>query len=125
MTASKLTLSKGLTVKSRGRAAPSKSPKMVSFFASYSDFKYNSRRSIVQDSYRMCDFFKWSKDCQDRSVAHVDFRTAMVLIFNELYGTNINNINDWHKLCVALDINPLPTGLKEYRTVSIRFIIRY
>jgi hypothetical protein len=71
----------------------------------------------VQEFYRMCDFFEWEKDDEEKKSAHEEFKTAMVLTFNALYGTDVNNIESWHKLCVALDINPLPKGLEQCQRV--------
>jgi hypothetical protein len=52
----------------------------------------------VQEFYRMCDFFEWEKDDEEKKSAHEEFKTAMVLTFNALYGTDVNNIESWHIL---------------------------
>ena len=88
-----------------------------SFFAQYPDFDYCKERPIVQEFYRMCDFFEWEGDDNEKKVAHEDFKTAMVLTFNTLYGTDVDDIDSWHKLCVALNISPLPKGLRECQRV--------
>lgn len=89
-----------------------------SFFAQYLDFDYCKEDSIVEEFYRMYDSFGWEKVDEEKKAAQSGFKTAMVLTFNALYGTNINDIEAWHKLCVALDITPLPNGLKACRSVS-------
>jgi hypothetical protein len=76
------------------------------------------RNPIVQEFYRMCDFFEWERDDYEKKTAHEEFKTAIVLTFNALYGTDVEDIDSWHKLCVALDINPLPKRLKNCRRVS-------
>ncbi|KAF2799198.1 hypothetical protein K505DRAFT_346036 [Melanomma pulvis-pyrius CBS 109.77] len=82
-------------------------------FRKYPEFNYCKGEPIVQEFYRMCDYFEWEKEDIEKKTAHEDFKTAMVLTFNSLYGTDVDDIDSWHKLCVALDIDPLPEGLKE------------
>ncbi len=41
--------------------------------------------------------------------------------FNNLYGSDEKDINNWHKLCFVLRINPLPNTLEKSRAVSCRF----
>ena len=65
----------------------------------------------------MCDFFKWETDDEERKIAHENFKNAMVHQFNSLYGTDVNDIESWQKLCLALNIVPLPEGIKQCRKV--------
>ncbi len=90
----------------------------MDFFARYPEFPYSEDKPMVREYYRMCDWFGWEKEDTDRIEAHDDFKTAMVLKFNRLYGTDVNDIESWHKLCVALNITPLPGDIKECRRVS-------
>jgi len=46
------------------------------------------------------------------------FKDAMVLQFNNIYRTNVDDIGTWQKLCQILGIVPMPEGLKECRDVS-------
>jgi hypothetical protein len=93
-----------------------------SFFAQYPAFDYCKEYPIVEEFYRMCDSFGWEKDDEEKKAAQFGFKTAMVLAFNALYGTDVNDIGAWHKLCVALDITPLPSGLKDCRNVSCHLV---
>ena len=65
----------------------------------------------------MCDFFGWEKDDEEKGIAREDFKNAMVHQFNSLYGTDVNDIESWQKLCLALDIVPLPQGIEQCRKV--------
>jgi len=56
----------------------------------------------------MCDFFNWDRDDDERKQAHRNFKDAMVVRFNHLYGTDVSNIENWQKLCIAVNIVPLP-----------------
>ena len=67
----------------------------------------------------MCDYFGWEKGDDERDEALGEFKTAMVLKFNEVYGTDIEDIECWHRLCVAVDISPLPTTIAGCKTVGI------
>jgi len=86
------------------------------FFSQYPDFAYDDQRGVAEEFYRMCDFFTWDRDDDERKKARQAFKDAMVIRFNGLYGTDISDIENWHKLCVAVYIDPLPTtiaGCKE------------
>jgi hypothetical protein len=43
----------------------------------------------------------------------------MVLQFNGLYGTDVSDIENWHKLCIALNSEPLPETVADCKAVSI------
>ncbi|KAH7377615.1 hypothetical protein BKA66DRAFT_422029 [Pyrenochaeta sp. MPI-SDFR-AT-0127] len=93
----------------------SKQEEGACFMFQYPDFNYRNGMPIVQEFYRMCDFFNWERSDERKRAAHDDFKTAMVHTFNTLYGTDADDIDAWHKLCVALDISPLPVNLQECR----------
>lgn len=65
----------------------------------------------------MCDFFGWDRDDEERNIAHPDFKIALVHQLNNLYGTDVDDIEPWQKLCLALDIIPLPQGINKCRKV--------
>lgn len=46
------------------------------------------------------------------------FKKALTREFNDIYGTDINDIRAWTKLCRVLSINPIPEKLKECRAVG-------
>jgi len=97
------------TRKTRGN----KSDPISVFFAGYPEFDYKEDRGIIEEFYRMCDYFGWNRDDDERDEAHKAFKEAMVLQFNELYGTEVSKLENWHKLCVAVNIDPLPRTVKE------------
>jgi len=67
----------------------------------------------------MCDFFDWDRNDPERAEAHDGFKTALVQQFNSLYGTEVDDIESWRGLSLALDIVPLPNNLKEAKEVSL------
>jgi hypothetical protein len=81
---------------------------LSAFFSKYPDFAYDRERGVAEEFYRMCDFFDWDKEDPERKHARRTFKDALVIQFNSLYGIDVADIDNWHKLCVALYIEPLP-----------------
>ncbi|KAH7119869.1 hypothetical protein B0J11DRAFT_439442 [Dendryphion nanum] len=79
----------------------------------YPDFAYDDTRGVAEEFYRMCDFFAWGRNDDKREKARQAFKDAMVIRFNGLYGTDISNIENWHKICVAVHIEPLPSTIAD------------
>lgn len=90
------------------------------FFSMYPEFSYDHKRGVAEEFYRMCDFFAWNKNDPAREEARRAFKDAMVVRFNGLYGTDITDIGNWHRLCVALHIEPLPATVASCKKVSFR-----
>jgi hypothetical protein len=65
----------------------------------------------------MCDHFGWARDDDDREDAFQSFRIALTKEFNKKYGTDLNNLAAWQKLCVRLGIDPVPAKIKQCREV--------
>ncbi|PCD36563.1 hypothetical protein FGRA07_07567 [Fusarium graminearum] len=61
----------------------------------------------------MSDLFDWDRDDEDD--AKRDFKAAMVKQFNDIYGTDPDNLENWQKLCHVLNIEPAPTSLEACR----------
>jgi hypothetical protein len=67
----------------------------------------------------MCNDFNWGSDDYDMREAQRNFKSAMVQQFNDLYGTDQNDLEAWRRLCRVLNIDPVPNGMKECREVSV------
>lgn len=94
------------------------------FFAEYSDFEYDSSAPIWTGFNRMCNAFGWDSDDYEMREAKRDFREAMVKQFNDIYGTDQEDLSSWQNLCHVLNIEPAPTRLKECREVrTTEFIL--
>lgn len=87
------------------------------FFMKYPSFPYDPKGGVAEEFYRMCDFFAWDNDDVEREEARRGFKDAMVIQFNSLYGTDVANIENWHKLCIALYIEPLPKTIHDCKEV--------
>ena len=66
----------------------------------------------------MCDDFEWDSDDYEMREARRNFKSAMVQQFNDLYGTDEEDLNSSQNLCHILNIEPVPEGLKQCRNVS-------
>ncbi|KAG1867066.1 hypothetical protein C8R48DRAFT_704088 [Suillus tomentosus] len=87
------------------------------FFATYPAFDYDSSASASSEFYRMCDQFCWDREDKEREQAHCDFKDALVQQFNEIYGTDVNNLTSWRNLCQIVRISPIPDTLESCREV--------
>ncbi|KAF2713282.1 hypothetical protein K504DRAFT_423776 [Pleomassaria siparia CBS 279.74] len=76
-------------------------------------FAYDNEGDLAEEFYRMCDFFAWDRKASARLEARQSFKDAMVLQFNSIYGIDTSDIENWHKLCVAVYIEPLPATIEE------------
>jgi hypothetical protein len=88
------------------------------FFAGYPDFPYEPTNSAMAEFYRLCNFFGWEKEDNDRKVARNLHMDAMTLQFNHMYGTNVEDMACWWRLCEDLEITPIPKGLDACRNVG-------
>jgi len=92
---------------------------IIAFFTNYPGFHYEDDQGVVEEFYRMYDYFGWGKDDGERRAAHRAFKESMVLRFNDLYGTDTSKLDNWHKLCLAVNIEPLPQSVKECKRVCL------
>lgn len=91
------------------------------FFAQYPSFDYGREASSSQEFYRMCDTFNWDREDLERQDAHEEFKTALVKQFSQIYGTEVEDIQAWRGLCLALEILPLPGDVREAKEVRYTF----
>ena len=99
--------------------------KIDEFFSNYPNFDYDHSASFMQEFYRMCDFFEWDRDDPDREDAREQFRTAMVQVFNSLYGKDVDDISAWQELCQIVCIFPVPDDIETCRQVTLRLFQPY
>ncbi|KAG1882486.1 hypothetical protein F4604DRAFT_1879511 [Suillus subluteus] len=85
------------------------------FFAKYPNFEYNSSASASLEFYRMCDEFGWDKEDKEREQASRDFKDSLVQQFNDIYGTDVNDLTSWRTLCQIVHVSPIPDTLESCR----------
>lgn len=90
---------------------------MDNFFVKYSDFQYTRSTPIWKEFEQMCNHFGWDEDSDEMRKAKNGFKNAMVLQFNDIYGTDEEDLGSWQKLCRVLNMEPVPTRLAECRKV--------
>ena len=71
----------------------------------------------------MCDFFEWDRSDPERIQAHEDFKTALVHQFNGTYGIDVDDMEPWLGLCLALEISPLPDSVKDAQKVRSSYAV--
>lgn len=52
-----------------------------------------------------------------------DFRGAMVLDFNDIFGEDENDLESWQRLCRMLEVSPIPTDIDSCHKVCTYFIV--
>lgn len=97
-------------------------PYLEDFFAEYPGFDFDPSQPVMTEFYRMCDFFRWRKDDQQKNAARQGVRDAIALTFNELYGTDLDDLNSWQGLCRAVHINSIPDDLQKCQKVSSGYL---
>lgn len=85
------------------------------FFATYPKFEYDSSASAPLEFYRMCDEFCWDREDEEREQASRDFKDALVKQFNDIYGTDVNDLASWRTLCQIVHVSPIPDTLESCR----------
>ncbi|KAF8260807.1 hypothetical protein EI94DRAFT_874457 [Lactarius quietus] len=90
---------------------------LEAFFSQYPNFQYQPLNSPVVEFDRLCELHKWKKNDRKRRGAREEFQNAMTEEFNDLYGSDENDINNWYKLCHVLRITPVPDTLQKCRAV--------
>ncbi|KAH9173555.1 hypothetical protein EDB89DRAFT_704049 [Lactarius sanguifluus] len=91
------------------------------FFSQYPNFQPEPSNSPVVEFDRLCKAYHWRRKDPKREAAREKFHSAMKKEFDDLYGSDEKDINNWLKLCFVLRIDPAPDTLRSCRTVSCPF----
>jgi len=59
----------------------------------------------------------WDREDEERLVAKQGFQDALTMQFNDLYGTDENDLTNWQTLCARLGMDPVPETLNACREV--------
>lgn len=95
------------------------------FFSQYPKFQYQPRISPITEFNRLCKEYRWKKDSPEKKDALCELNLALILIFNSLYGSDEEDINNWHKICHVVRIDPLPNTVEKCRAVRATFDIAW
>ncbi|KAG8725502.1 hypothetical protein FRC12_001369 [Ceratobasidium sp. 428] len=88
----------------------------VAFFAQFEDFSYDPSQSVAGEFKRLQKTTEWKKGI-NRGEALVNYKLALVLQFNETYGTNQNDLASWQNLCRALGVDDVPDTLSACKKI--------
>ncbi|KAI9453957.1 hypothetical protein BJY52DRAFT_1394853 [Lactarius psammicola] len=92
------------------------------FFSQYSNFQSQPSNSPVVEFDRLCRTYDWERNDPERKAAREAFQFAMKMEFDDLYGSDENDIENWHKLCYVLRIDPAPDTLRQCRAVNVSIL---
>lgn len=92
---------------------------LIVYFAQYTGFEYNRNGSATSEFYRMCDFYGWERNDDERDEAFAAFRIALTRQFNTTFGTDANSLTSWQSLCIRLGVNPVPETMNACRDVCV------
>ncbi|KAJ1309453.1 hypothetical protein OPQ81_006229 [Rhizoctonia solani] len=81
------------------------------FFAKYPSYKYNPSQHIMAEFYRLC-----ASGVTNREKARQIFRDALTLDFNEMYGTDEDDLGAWQRLCRVL-VTDVPAEIEGCRKI--------
>ncbi|OSC99186.1 hypothetical protein PYCCODRAFT_874973 [Trametes coccinea BRFM310] len=83
------------------------------FVARYPLFVYNPTVSAYAQFNLLSQLLNWGRAQVAEARALLD--EAMVEQFDQIYGTDVNGLAGWQKLCFVLAIRPIPNDLEECR----------
>jgi len=89
--------------------------KVALFFSSYSNFTLNEDAAVTKEFLRLKKLKRWKDGDDEYTEARDRFADALAEDFNAMYGTNIDDIENWRVLCHVLKIDPVPEDIKACR----------
>lgn len=89
------------------------------FYAQYPDFDYTAMNGPCAEFYRLSDVKQWSRFGKEQKEARSAFQTALVDLFNERYGTDVDSLENWQKVCVVLNFWSPPSTVEECQAVGL------
>ena len=66
----------------------------------------------------MCAEYGWKDGDKRKKDARKGIQDALTLQFNDIYGTDVNDLGAWQNLCRVLQFPTVPDGLDLCRQVS-------
>lgn len=96
------------------------------FFAQYPKFDFDSSKPLIEEFRRLrrhLGLYRRKGSMDEKKEARLKmfenaFKEAMVLEFNDIYGTDANDVACWWGLCNALGIHTPPERWEECEKVN-------
>ncbi|KAG8754330.1 hypothetical protein FRC11_006712, partial [Ceratobasidium sp. 423] len=94
------------------QATPKESHVQAFFDSYYPTFKYKKSKPAVTQFKELKKEYRgyWTKD--DAKEAHEAFKNALTKDFNDIYGTDENDLASWQKLCTVLNLRDIPDDVE-------------
>ncbi|KAG0701162.1 hypothetical protein DFH29DRAFT_578645 [Suillus ampliporus] len=86
---------------------------LAAFFAQFESFSFNARQPSNKNFDRLIRVLKIEPNDPERHVVREGFKDALVMEFNERFGTDGNDLAAWQNLCCVLQIAPVPDTIPE------------
>jgi hypothetical protein len=90
---------------------------MEAFFAAYADFEYNPEAYPTEEFRRLRQHYGFADRINPRALYARRFRDALVGEFNYLFGTNEQDLSNWHSLLAEVGVQERPTSKTACRKV--------
>ncbi|KAJ6545454.1 hypothetical protein B0H19DRAFT_284131 [Mycena capillaripes] len=110
-----------------GAVKPEPQTHLEQFFARYPLYQYDPSAPVSAQYQAMCRKYDFprprfmnsgetkSEQELEADAARAGFRLAMVRTFNDLFGTDVDDLKNWQSFCTVLEISPVPTKLRACR----------
>ncbi|KAI0069692.1 hypothetical protein K474DRAFT_1714010 [Panus rudis PR-1116 ss-1] len=85
------------------------------YFAQYPSFHFDASVQVTEEFHRLCDQFKWGKNRREQERKKLN--EALVLQFNEFFGTNVDKYESWKYLCQILGVTEIPPSISKCRAI--------
>ncbi|QRV99759.1 phosphate import ATP-binding protein PstB [Ceratobasidium sp. AG-Ba] len=82
------------------------------FFSQYPEYKYNPAGETMSQFQQMSQTFKWERGDRRMETARRQLRAAVTQDFNNIYGTDENDLTAWQSLCCVLQLPEVPDDLE-------------
>ncbi|KAJ7205856.1 hypothetical protein B0H12DRAFT_1225407 [Mycena haematopus] len=83
------------------------------FFSSYPKYEYDPSGPASQQFQKLKCVYKASP--QDTAEIKAGFNRALGLMFSQVYGDEVNSLENWQRLCRVVEIDPIPGSLQACR----------
>jgi len=88
------------------------------FFREYPAFNFHSSAPVSAQFTSLCNSQGWGRHTKERKVAYRAYGDALSQTFNDVYGTEVDDLRSWQTLCEVIEIKPVPNVLKDCQDVS-------
>lgn len=89
---------------------------ILNYFKRFPDFRYNKSKETIEEFNRLVEQMEWSSYKRRRELRAL--QTAIARQFNTTFGEDATNLQNWEKLCRAINADPVPTTVEGCKKVK-------